>query len=101
MLWDAKTTGALLDEYDTGAQITHLIWIPGKKLAVVGHGYAIEDDSLTTDLCIWDSSYQKLTQVQRIRSAHSGRILHLAMVPGKLISCGADETLRFWNMQCE
>ncbi|KGG52225.1 anaphase promoting complex protein [Mitosporidium daphniae] len=104
-LWDASTTGALLYEKDTGSQITHLVWLSPPygqgNLLAVAHGYeaAAENERTTNvaDISIWEySPLHQLREVQRISPAHSGRVLHLATIPHKLLSCGADETLRFW-----
>ena len=111
-LWDASTTGSLLCEKNTGSQVTHLVWLSPSYAAcrgnilAVAHGYEANPDSerrtMATagmaDISIWEySPLHQLREVQRISPAHFGRVLHLATIPHKLLSCGADETLRFWT----
>jgi cell division cycle protein 20 (cofactor of APC complex) len=88
--WNASS-GQMLNSIDTGSQVCALQWSPFEKELLSSHGYA---ENL---LCLW--KYPSMARVKELRG-HTQRALHMATSPdGSLVvSCGADETLRFWNV---
>jgi cell division cycle protein 20 (cofactor of APC complex) len=88
--WNAQS-GALLNSIDTGSQVCALQWSPFQRELLSSHGYA---ENL---LCLW--KYPTMAKIKELKG-HSARALHMATSPdGSLVvSCAADETLRFWNV---
>ncbi len=84
------TTGAMIQEVDTGSQICNLAWSKNSNELVSTHGFS------QNQIVIW--KYPSMTQVVNL-TGHTHRVLYLAMSPdGQVIVTGArDETLRFWN----
>ncbi|KAG5357807.1 Fizzy-related protein-like protein [Yarrowia sp. B02] len=84
------TTGALLNEIDTGSQVCNLMWSKNSNEVVSTHGYS------QNQIIIW--KYPSMQQVAQLKG-HTYRVLYLSMNPdGRTIVTGAgDETLRFWN----
>ena len=84
------TTGAIMQEVDTGSQVCNLAWSKNSNEIVSTHGYS------QNQIVIW--KYPSMTQVVSL-TGHTYRVLYLAMSPdGQIIVTGAgDETLRFWN----
>jgi cell division cycle protein 20 (cofactor of APC complex) len=89
--WNASS-GAMLNSIDTGSQVCALQWSPFEKELLSSHGYA---DNM---LCLW--KYPTMARVKELKGHHTARVLHMATSPdGSLVvSCAADETLRFWNV---
>jgi len=87
-LW-SSSTGALLNSVDTGSQVCALVWNPYTPELLSSHGYA------RNQLTLW--KYPSMTKIQEFEG-HSARVLHLVQHEGCVLSAGADETLRFWNM---
>ncbi len=88
--WNASS-GALMNNIDTGSQVCALQWSPHEKEILSSHGYA------DNQLCLW--KYPSMLKVKELRG-HTSRILHLAASPdgSTVVSGAADETLRFWNI---
>lgn len=88
--WNAAS-GTMLNSVDTGSQVCALQWSPFEKELLSSHGYA---ENL---LCLW--KYPTMARVKELKG-HTARALHMATSPdGSLVvSCAADETLRFWNV---
>ena len=86
-------SGAQLSCLDTGAQVTALAWNPqpGEKELLSAHGFA------ENQLVLW--KYPTMARVKELKG-HTARVLALAVSPdgGSVLSAGADETLRFWDV---
>ena len=89
--WNAGT-GAQLQCVDAGSQVTALAWNPnGERELLSAHGFA------ENQLCLW--KYPSMCRVKELKG-HTARILALATSPdgASVLSAGADETLRFWDV---
>jgi cell division cycle protein 20 (cofactor of APC complex) len=88
--WNAST-GALVNNIDTGSQVCALQWSPFEKEILSSHGYA------ENQLSLW--KYPSLARVKDLKG-HTSRVLHMVTSPdGSMVCTGAaDETLRFWNV---
>ena len=89
--WNSQT-GACLNSIDTGSQVCSLLWNPHEKEILSSHGFS------KNELCLW--RYPSMTRVKEL-TGHTARVLHLAASPSAgsmVVSAGADETLRFWNI---
>jgi len=88
--WNTQT-GALLNSIDTGSQVCSLAWNPNEREILSSHGFA------RNQLCLWN--YPTMTKIKELEG-HTARVLHTAVSPdgGTVVSAGADETLRFWNV---
>lgn len=77
-------------------QICGLEWNRHYKEIVSGHGYS-SNDELKNTLSLW--RYPSMVKACNLTS-HSARVLQLAQNPDglTLVSAGADETLRFWDI---
>jgi len=83
-------TGSLLNSIDTGSQVCALQWSPYEKEILSSHGFS------KNELCLW--KYPSMCKVKEL-TGHTARVLHLATGPtGQVVSAGADETLRFWDV---
>ncbi len=89
-LWNAPS-GTLLNSVDTGSQVSSLLWNPRERELLSSHGFA------QNQLCLW--KYPTMTKVKEL-TGHTARILHMAASPDGscVVSAGADESLRFWNV---
>jgi cell division cycle protein 20 (cofactor of APC complex) len=88
--WNTQT-GSLLNSVDTGSQVCALQWNPHEKEILSSHGFA------KNQLCLW--KYPTMAKVKELEG-HTARALHMACSPdgSTVVSAGADETLRFWNV---
>jgi cell division cycle protein 20 (cofactor of APC complex) len=84
-------TGACLNSIDTESQVCSLLWNPYEKEILSFHGFS------RNELCLW--KYPSMSKVKEL-TGHTARVLHMAMSPsgGQVVSAGADETLRFWDV---
>ena len=84
-------TGAVLNSIDTGSQVCALQWNPHEKEILSSHGFS------KNELCLW--KYPSMCKVKEL-TGHTARVLHMAVSPsgGQVVSAGADETLRFWDV---
>lgn len=91
-LWRAST-GTRIHSVPTGTQVCALVWSSTTHHLVSAHGYGAERHELT----VWTDS--TLERAQTL-TGHTARVLHAAISPNgtTLVSAGADETLRFWNV---
>lgn len=89
-LWNAPS-GTLLNSVDTGSQVSSLLWNPHERELLSSHGFS------QNQLCLW--KYPTMTKVKEL-TGHTARILHMAASPDGscVVSAGADESLRFWNV---
>lgn len=85
------TTGACVNDIDTGSQVCSLVWSPHEKEILSGHGYS------QNQLSLW--KYPTLAKMADL-NGHSERVLHMAVSPDgdTVVSAAADETLRFWRV---
>ncbi|XP_073016792.1 cell division cycle 20.2, cofactor of APC complex-like isoform X1 [Primulina eburnea] len=92
-LWNVQK-GACVRSIDTKAQICELIWNSHHKEILSGHGYGT---ACQNRLCLW--KYPSMSKIGQSLS-HASRVLHLSQSPDGLtvVSAGADETLRFWEV---
>ena len=90
--WNTNT-GAELDSVDTGSQVCSLQWAKnGAKELVSSHGFA------KNQLTVW--KYPSLVKIGDNLTAHSQRVLHMALSPdGTTVATAAgDERLCFWKV---
>ncbi|KAJ4824261.1 hypothetical protein Tsubulata_031290, partial [Turnera subulata] len=76
-------------------RICGLEWNTHHKEILTGHGYS--EGEHQNKLCLW--KYPSMTKVGQL-SGHASRVLNLCQSPDGLtvVSAGADETLRFWEI---
>lgn len=88
--WNAQT-GTMLNSIDTGSQVCSLLWSPHRKEILSSHGFT------KNELCLW--KYPTMKKIKEF-TGHTSRVLHMAANPSgnQVVSAGADETLRFWNI---
>jgi cell division cycle protein 20 (cofactor of APC complex) len=86
-----SVTGAQMSCVDTQSQVTALVWSPHEKELLSAHG--MNKNQLT----LW--RYPSMSKVTDL-SGHSARILQCCLSADgtTVVSCGADETLRFWKV---
>jgi cell division cycle protein 20 (cofactor of APC complex) len=84
-------TGSVLNSIDTGSQVCSLLWNPHEKEILSSHGFS------KNELCLW--KYPSMCKVKEL-TGHTARVLHMAASPNgsSVVSAGADETLRFWDV---
>jgi len=88
--WNTHT-GACVNSIDTGSQVTALQWNRHEREILSSHGYS------QNQLCLW--KYPSLAKMAEL-NGHTARILGMSQSPDGscVVSAGADETLRFWNV---
>ncbi len=89
-IWDVNS-GDELKCVDSGSQVCALQWSEKHKELLSSHGFS------DNQLCLW--KYPSMTKLKEFRG-HTSRVLHLAKSPDgcTIVSAGADETLRFWDI---
>lgn len=85
------TSGALLNSVDTGSQVCSIIWSKHQRELCSSHGYS------ENQLILW--KYPTMTKIKEL-TGHTARVLNMDISPdgSSIVSAGADETLRFWNI---
>ncbi|XP_050221666.1 cell division cycle 20.3, cofactor of APC complex-like [Mercurialis annua] len=93
-IWNLQK-GSCITNIDTKAQVCALEWNRHHKEILSGHGYSL--GGLQDSLCLW--KYPGLSKVGEIHG-HSNRVVGLSQSPDGLtvVSAGADQTLRFWEI---
>lgn len=93
-LWNS-TLGTNLCTIDTGSQVCAMQWSEPHKELVSSHGFS------DNQLCLWKptANMNNLIKIREFKS-HAARVLHMAKSPDgtKVVSAGADESLRFWDI---
>ncbi|ETL84853.1 hypothetical protein L917_15447 [Phytophthora nicotianae] len=91
-LW-RTTTGKLMRSVSTGSQVCALAWSTTTRELLSAHGYGSD----THEIALW--RFKQLDKVHEL-TGHNARVLNIAISPdgSTVVSAGADETLRFWNM---
>ena len=90
--WNTQT-GAELESVDTGSQVCAVQWAKnGSRELISSHGFA------RNQLTVWN--YPSLVKVADNLTAHSQRVLHMAISPdGTTVATAAgDERLCFWKV---
>lgn len=85
------TSGAMLNSIDTGSQVCSVLWSRNQRELCSSHGYS------ENQLVLW--KYPTMTKIKEL-TGHTARVLNMEMSPDgtAVVSAGADETLRFWNV---
>ncbi|KAG2699159.1 hypothetical protein I3760_07G180000 [Carya illinoinensis] len=93
-IWNIQR-GICINSIDTKAQICGLEWNRHHKEIMSGHGFSGRENQ--NMLCLW--RYPSMTKAGEFKS-HASRVLQLSQSPDGLtvVSAGADETLRFWEI---
>jgi cell division cycle 20, cofactor of APC complex len=88
--WNSSS-GAMLNTIDTGSQVCSLLWSKHHREICSSHGYS------ENQLILW--KYPSMTKIKEL-TGHTARVLNMDMSPDgtSVVSAGADETLRFWNL---
>ncbi|GAX22628.1 cell division cycle 20, cofactor of APC complex [Fistulifera solaris] len=88
--WNTNS-GAILNSIDTGSQVCSIIWSKHQRELCSSHGYS------ENQLVLW--KYPSMTKIKEL-TGHTARVLNMEMSPDgtSVVSAGADETLRFWNV---
>ncbi|KAK1324863.1 Protein FIZZY-RELATED 1 [Acorus calamus] len=89
-IWNAQT-GQCNASIDSEAQVCGLEWNRHRKEILSGHGYG------RNNLCL--RKYPSMSKIGEL-TGHLDRILNLSQSPdgSKVVSLGADETLRIWKV---
>ncbi|KAH6581633.1 hypothetical protein BASA60_002339 [Batrachochytrium salamandrivorans] len=87
--WNTTSTGKV-SSFNTGSQVTSIIWSREYKELLTSHGFP------NNHLSIW--SYPSLNKIADL-SGHDSRVLHTAISPdGQTVaSTASDENLKFWK----
>jgi cell division cycle protein 20 (cofactor of APC complex) len=88
--WNSSS-GAMLNSVDTGSQVCSLVWNRHQREICSSHGYS------ENQLILW--KYPTMTKIKEL-TGHTARVLNMDISPdgASIVSAGADETLRFWNI---
>ena len=89
-IWNTST-GSNLKCVDTGSQVCAIQWSETYKELVSSHGFS------DNQLCLW--KYPTMSKIREFRG-HNSRVLHMSLSPdgSTIVSAGADETIRFWEI---
>jgi cell division cycle protein 20 (cofactor of APC complex) len=89
-MWDC-TTSSCVSSIDTGSQVSALEWNRYDKEILSAHGYT------QNQLTLWKSG--EMSKIMDFHG-HTARILNMSINPDgtQVVTAGADETLRFWNI---
>lgn len=84
-------SGSLTNSIDTGSQVCSLVWSTHQKEILSSHGFS------ENQLILW--KFPTMTKIQEFKS-HTARVLNMERSPDgcSVVSVGADETLRFWDV---
>ncbi|KAK4480649.1 hypothetical protein RD792_013727 [Penstemon davidsonii] len=95
-LWNIQI-GTCINSIDTKTQICGLQWNRHHKELLSGHGYGNDSTECKNKLCLW--KYPSMSKIDESRNLNL-RLLHLTQSPDgvTVVSAGADETLRFWEV---
>ena len=88
--WNSAS-GVLLNSIDTGSQVCSIVWSKHQRELCSSHGYS------ENQLILW--KYPTMTKMKEL-TGHTARVLNMDISPDgtSIVSAGADETLRFWNI---
>lgn len=88
--WNSAS-GAMLNSIDTGSQVCSVVWSKHQRELCSSHGYS------ENQLILW--KYPTMTKIKEL-TGHTARVLNMDISPdgASIVSAGADETLRFWNI---
>ncbi|XP_029685132.1 cell division cycle protein 20 homolog B-like [Takifugu rubripes] len=91
-IWDALS-GTCETIANTNSQICSLRWAEKRRCLVTGHGLPQHH------IACWSWDFASLNLTSQF-TGHSQRVLHLALNTGntQILSAGADEHLRIWDM---
>ncbi|XP_044493642.1 cell division cycle 20.3, cofactor of APC complex-like [Mangifera indica] len=97
-IWNVQK-GTCISSVDSKAQICGLEWNKHHKEILSGHGFSSRRNE--NRLCLW--KYPSMTKVGELKPETprvNSRVLELSQSPDGLtvVSAGADETLRFWEI---
>nr|CAN72563.1 hypothetical protein VITISV_011377 [Vitis vinifera] len=93
-IWNIQK-GTCINSIRANAQICGLEWNRHHKEILSGHGFSATGHQ--NELCLW--KYPSMSKLGELK-CHSSRVLHLSQSPdgSTVVSAGADETLRFWEV---
>lgn len=88
--WNSAS-GVMLNSIDTGSQVCSIVWSKHQRELCSSHGYS------ENQLILW--KYPTMTKIKEL-TGHTARVLNMDISPdgASIVSAGADETLRFWNI---
>jgi WD40 repeat protein len=92
-------SGELLSEKSVGSQVCSLLWSKRDFELLSGHGFACAgaQHELMNQMVLWRGG--DLACISELKG-HSSRVLNMVQSPDgkRVVSQGADETLRFWDV---